>query len=183
MKHSHINQTLKSHLEELGIQKINSGVQRLLTPPSIRAAMNTQSFTLLPMAVKKTEAVNSPEQSWAPAADSAALPVPAATSAAANIFSFGLNNQGIASQNLWVKSRLLLTSWAKLCLPLAAHKFCHHLYLSVITPPGSFCFVLNTFLFPCSTPLYFLKIHKFILQAVKIFLPSQKNITTSAVLS
>lgn len=48
-----------------------------------------------------------------------------------------------------------------LVLPLAvlsaAHKWCHHLHLSVITPPGSFSFVLNTFLFHCSTPLYFLK--------------------------
>lgn len=148
IKSSRINQTLKRHLEDLRIQKINSGVQRLLTPPSIKAAMNTLKVScLLPKVVKKTKAMNSPNKSWAPAADTAALPAPAATSAAGNIFSFGvgrLNNPIIAF--LWVKSRLLFTPchslWVtKLCFPLAAHKFCHHLYLSVIPPRGSFPFV------------------------------------------
>lgn len=56
IKSSHINQTLKRHLEDLRIQKINSGVQRLLTPPSIRAAMNNLKVSrLLPRVVKKTE--------------------------------------------------------------------------------------------------------------------------------
>lgn len=53
----------------------------------------------------------------------------------------------------------------------------------MITPPGSFSLTLNTFLSHCSTSLYFLKTHKFTFQAVKIFLPSQKDTPTSPVSS
>lgn len=88
IKDGHINQIIKRWLEYLRIVNINSRAKRLLILSSSRAAMNTLRVSrLLPKAVKKTRAMNSPNKRSGPA-DPAAPPV-SAVPTAGNSFGFG----------------------------------------------------------------------------------------------